>query len=73
MDNYPPLVGIQETSEYQTTKRVSTISSDSFPHSKKYTKSHVQSQTKTTTRNFTSKNPFSILQTEEDAQTPTVS
>jgi hypothetical protein len=73
MDTTAPLADTREMSEHQTEKRVSTAPNDSFSHTKKYAKSHVKSQIKTTTPNFTSENPFSILQTEHDALTPTAS
>jgi hypothetical protein len=52
---------------------VSTASTHSFSHPKKYAKSHVKSQTEATTPNFISENKFSILQTEHNAHTPTTS
>jgi hypothetical protein len=73
VDTCPPAADTQETSEYQTTRRVSRASADSFLHPKKYAKSHVKSQTKTVTLNFISENLFSIHQTEPDAKNPTAS
>jgi hypothetical protein len=64
MDTNPPPANTQETSEHQTAKPVTTAPNDSFPHPEKYAKSHVKSHTKTTTLNFTSENPFSILRSE---------
>jgi hypothetical protein len=69
MDTTPPPADTQETSEHDTAKCENSASSGSFSHQKKYTKSHVKSQRKITTPKFTSENPFSILQTEHDAQT----
>jgi hypothetical protein len=50
---------------------VNTALTDSSSRPKKCAKSHVKSRTKTSTPNFASENPCSILQSEQDAQTPT--
>jgi hypothetical protein len=71
MDTSSPPADTQETSEYQTAKRVNTTSNCSFSRPKKYIKSHAKYQKRSTTSNFTSDNLFSILQAEYDAQTPT--
>jgi hypothetical protein len=68
MDTIPPFADAQETSEHQTSKRVSTALNDSFSRHKKCAKSHVKAQTKTTTPNSTSQKQFSILKIERDAE-----
>jgi hypothetical protein len=71
MDTIPPPADTQDASEYQTAIRVSTASTDSLWEPKKYVKSHVKSQIKTTATKFTSENSFSIFQAEHGAQSPT--
>jgi hypothetical protein len=73
MDTTPLPAHTQETSEHQTAKRVTTASNDPF---------HIQRNTlplmpnlrqKLLHPNFIPENPFSILQTEHEAQTTTTS